>query len=361
MKILFTGGGTLGSLTPLLAIAEELRARGGDLEFIWIGTSAGPERALVEAAGIPFSSIVSAKFRRYFDLRNFSDPFLLVMGIIQSARVIRRFKPDVIVNAGSYIGVPVLIAGSLLGSRGVVLQLDLVPSLSNQLAAGFVDAILAGYDESAGAFSPKKTRTIGIPVRAAYRDSTLITRAKSELLRRYGIRKDFPLLLVLGGGTGAEFLNTLVRSTLSQLCTGAHVLLVTGKGKGSVPPIVHAGYTEVELLEHELPLVMARADAVATRAGMGTLAELCALQKPIVIIPIPGSHQEANARFFEKNHAARVLQQDQCTPDCFLSVARDLLYDADRRALLARGMEKLDRPESVSKIAALLSQYEKKK
>lgn len=357
MRVLLAGGGTLGSVTPLLALVEELRARGsvGSGDVTWIGTASGPERTLIEREGITFASIVAAKFRRYFDIRNFVDPFLLMIGIAQAARIIVRVKPDRIVNAGSYIGVPVIIAGALLGKRCIIAQLDARPSLSNQIAAGFADRIAVANDQGGRAFSKKKTRVTGVPVRAAYRDAKKKQTAVHTLKKRLGVPADRSILLVLGGGTGAQWINELIWPLLSDLTAFAHVILVTGRGKSSHSSRLLQHYTEVELLGEECMETMAGADAVVTRAGMGTLAELSALGKPTIIIPIPKSHQGDNAALFEREGAAIVCLQEHCSKERFLSFVRDVLTDSDRRALLAKRISQIFPSDAAERLADVIS------
>lgn len=357
MRVLLAGGGTLGSVTPLLAVVEALRARGsvGSGDVYWIGTKSGPERVLIEREGIPFASIIAAKFRRYFDVRNFIDPFLLIIGIVQAVSIIVRVKPDAIVNAGSYIGVPVIIAGSLLGKRCVIAQLDMRASLSNQITAGFADRIAVVNEQAARAFSQKKTRVAGVPVRAAYHDPKKNQNAARTVRRRLGISVDRPILLVLGGGTGAQWINELVWSLLTDVTACAHVILVTGRGKGSHSSRLTERYTEVELLGEECMETMAGADAVVTRAGMGTLAELSVLGKPTVIIPLPQSHQGDNAALFEREGAAIVCPQEHCGKERFLSFVRDVLTDSDRRALLAKRISQILPRDGAERLADMIS------
>lgn len=357
MKVLFAGGGTLGSVTPLLAVVEALRARGivGIGDVAWIGTKSGPERVLIEREGIPFASIIAAKFRRYFDFRNFIDPFLLIIGIVQAARIIVRVRPDRIVNAGSYIGVPVIIAGALLGKRCVIAQLDMRASLSNQIAAGFADQIAVANEQAGRAFSKKKTRVTGVPVRAAYHDPKKKQNAARALRRRLNISADLPILLVLGGGTGAQWINEFVWSLLPDLTALAHVILVTGQGKGSHSSRLMDHYTEAELLGEECMETIAGTDAVVTRAGMGTLAELAVLGKPTIIIPIPRSHQGDNAALFEREGAAIVCPQEHCGKERFLSFVRDILTDSDRRALLAKRITQVFPKDGAERLADVIS------
>ena len=350
MRILFTGGGTLGSVTPQLAIYEELKAQyamqGVFVDALWIGTRTGPERDIVSIHHIPFVSITAGKLRRYFSIRNFYDPFLILAGIVQSVWHIWRFRPDVIVHAAGYVGVPVLAAGYALGKKCITLQIDFYPSLSNLISARFSSAVGVVTEEEKKYFPTRKTYIVGVPTRVPLTGKRYeeLLQTCQNLREQFSIKKDESVILILGGGTGAQTLNELVEQSISSLVACAHVIHLTGKGKmGKSIALASAylNYHPLEFSRDEMIALEALSDIVVTRAGMGTLAELSALSKPSIIIPIPKSHQEKDADYFSSHHAALVLPQDTVTPETFSKAVCGLVTDKRAREELSKNIHAL--------------------
>ncbi|MDP2630355.1 MAG: glycosyltransferase [Candidatus Uhrbacteria bacterium] len=347
MRIIFTGGGTLGSVTPQLVIYEELKARyalqGTSVDALWIGTGTGPEKDIVSIYHIPFVSIVAGKLRRYFSVRNFFDPFLTFAGIVQALWHIWRFRPDIIVHAAGYVGVPVLAAGYALGKKSITLQIDFQPSLSNLIGARFSSAVGIVTEKQKKYFPSQKTHIVGVPTRVPSSGEHYeeLVRTQRGLRQRLGIKDGESVIMITGGGTGARSLNELVEQSISLLCECAHVIHVTGKGKeGKSEELArrHTTYHPFEFPRGEMIALEALSDVVVTRAGMGTLSELSALGKPIIIIPISKSHQEKNAEYFFSHHAALVLRQDILTPETFSKAVCGLLKDKKAREELSKSI-----------------------
>lgn len=335
MRVLFTGGGTLGPVTPLLALHEELEGS-KDYAAFWIGTRKGPERQLVESVHIPFVPIFAGKLRRYVSLRNLFDPFFSLYGIVQAVYYILYWHPDVIVNAGSYVGVPVIFAGWLLRKRTILFQLDRVPSLSNKITAFFATRIGVASESEKIYFPQKKTQVVGIPVRKSTRQlagSKGIQYARKTL----AVSQKKPLLLVIGGGTGAVGLNTLIfaaRESLAHLCYTVHI---TGFGKmGDVSET--PDYKPFAFLRDELGMYVAAADLVVSRAGMGMISELAALGKASILLPLPHSQQEVNAQSLAEKHACIVLNEKTLTPDALVGAIQKVLTDRAMRQSLEKNI-----------------------
>ncbi len=363
MRILCAGGGTLGSVTPLIAIVEELRARMNadgvsEPEVLWMGTRNGIEKELVKTVAIPFTAIYSGKLRQYFDVRNFIDPLLLCVGIIQSLIGILRFQPDVIIGAGSYVSVPVLWAGWLLRKRSMILQLDIVPSLSNLLTSFCATAVLVACAEEERYFSARKTHSIGIPVRqdiSHWKEKMEEEHERKKARATFGIHDELPIVLVMGGGTGAQFINMLITESIQDFEEICHIIHIAGKGKADAKAI-GSYYHQFEFLGDRLPCVLALADVVVTRAGMGSLAELSALGKPCIIIPISHSHQEQNALYFEKRNAALYCSETTLTEKLFFEKVQKLLNNNLLRQEYSRRMsEALAHNASQKAVDILLS------
>ncbi|MFH1098955.1 MAG: UDP-N-acetylglucosamine--N-acetylmuramyl-(pentapeptide) pyrophosphoryl-undecaprenol N-acetylglucosamine transferase [Candidatus Uhrbacteria bacterium] len=388
MRILFVGGGTLGSVSPLLAVAEEIRARETTAELRWWGTRSGPERLLIEAAGMPFRALPAGKLRRYFDVRNFLDVPIIVGAFFAALIRLLQWRPDVIVGAGSFVQVPVMWAAACFRIPIVIHQQDVRPGFANRLVAPFAAAITATFQESTQAFG-RHVEVIGNPVRRAVLDARNIS--PTEARRKFGLDPERATVLILGGGTGAQALNELVRNALPELTSVTNVIHVTGKGKlistpPTPPPSGKGGkgegvrgvetispppfgrgseggwgnhYRVFDLLTDDLPLAYAAADLVISRAGMGTIAELGALGKPTVLIPMPETHQEDNAAAMEDRGAMLVWHERDLTPNEFARRVIALLTDVAQRATLARQCAQVFPTDAAGKIAEIIQNIAK--
>lgn len=331
-KILLTGGGTGGSVSPLLAIAETLRKTPDSYEFIWLGGRGGIEEGMVKRANIDFRPIHNGKLRRYWSWRNFIDPWLILFGLIESFVFMREWRPGLIITAGSYISVPVVWAGRLLKIPTIVHQQDLRPGLANRLMSPFSTIITVTFEKSLADFK-EKAQWFGNPLRESF-----ISASKDIKNPKTGL----PSLLVLGGGTGAEALNVLVEEAAPLLAEFCQVQHVTGPNKNTATTATRKHYRAVPFLnEKEMAEAYASADLVLTRAGIGTLSELAYLGKPALIVPMPDTHQEDNAEFFRTAHAGAVLDQRQLTPELLATIIKESITDEGLLRELSGNISKL--------------------
>ncbi|MFA4940975.1 MAG: UDP-N-acetylglucosamine--N-acetylmuramyl-(pentapeptide) pyrophosphoryl-undecaprenol N-acetylglucosamine transferase [Patescibacteria group bacterium] len=345
IKILFTGGGTGGSVSPLLAVFDELESykvhkveSKKEFEYLWVGTRFGPEREMVEKAGIKFIAISSGKLRRYFSIHNFLDPFKIIAGFFKSLLIISRFRPDLIMTAGSFSSVPIIWAGWLLGVKILVHQQDVRPGLANKLMAPFANVITVAFEESLKYFGKKAVCTgnpCGFPI-----DNFRLTNDK--IFKKFGLKKDLPVVLIVGGGTGAEGINKLVWGSLDELTKISQIVHITGKNKIKDKKEKIKNYLLFDFVEHDkLMLIMKMADLVVSRAGLGFLTEIYFLAKPAILIPMPDSHQEDNARVFSEKKGAIILDQIELTPEIFSSKIKDLLNNEKLRYELGNNAGKV--------------------
>ncbi len=308
MRILYTGGGSLGSVTPLLAVHESLASsQKKSYSAAWIGTCSGPERALINEYHIPFDTVPTAKLRRYFDLRNFLDPFILIGGVFRAFFLLKRIRPDVVLSAGGFVAVPVIWAAWLLGIKSMLLQIDIKHGLANILTVQQASTVAVSFEELKAFYGTKGVVT-GIPVRAALDQWRGISNTQQQAMKkRLGLPAKIPTVLIVGGGQGATGINDLVATMRPSLKEKVHIIHITGTGKGEEKR--EEGYWAFPQLGAEYLEYLATADIVVTRAGMGSLAECATLGKPMIIIPIPDSHQVYNAEYFEKKKAAIFFAQ----------------------------------------------------
>jgi UDP-N-acetylglucosamine--N-acetylmuramyl-(pentapeptide) pyrophosphoryl-undecaprenol N-acetylglucosamine transferase len=348
MKILLTGGGTFGSVTPLLAIKEELEANGDNHEFLWVGTKNGPEKAFVGGQGIDYKGIYSGKLRRYFSLINITDIALIKLGFFESLSIIKKFKPDVIISAGSFVSFPVVLAGWIFKRPILIHQLDIRPGLANKLMAPFAKKITVGFKNSLNDYSDKKTTWTGNPIRSSLK----VSMSSDKIKEKFGLEKDLPILLVLGGGTGALQINKLIEDSLNELIKFCQIIHVTGRGKLN-KDLKSEKYHVYDFLDN-LPEAYKIADGVISRAGLGTLSELAVLGKPSLIIPMPGSHQEENADIYLEAGAILLADQRKLNKESFVVKVKKIMYNKKLRVELGENMKKISKTGSNQEIVYII-------
>ena len=351
MRVLLAGGGSGGSATPVLAVGEALRARAPGAEFLFVGTADGPERALAEAAGFRFAAVAAGKLRRYLDWRNVIDAGRVPLGVLQAVGIVRAFRPDGAFGAGGFASVPPLVAAALSGVPVLIHQQDVEPGLANRLLVPFARRVSVSFPSSCAHFPRRQTVVSGNPVRPG-----LTAGDRAEAVRLFGLEPGLPTLLVTGGGTGALGLNRRVAAAVPRLVESCQVIHLTGRGRAVPPAAAHPRYHAYEFLVDEMKHALAAADLVLSRAGLGTLSELAALGKPMVLVPMPHSHQLANARAAAQAGAARVVAEDRLTPDRLVAVVEGLLADAAAREALAAAARRLFPPDAADRLARLLQE-----
>ncbi len=357
MKILLAGGGTLGPVTPLLALVEAWRLRSEDVEFVFVGTPNGPERAIVQNQyHLPFFSILPVRFPRFVSLEWFLLPFQMIQALCEAWQLLRREKPDVIIGAGGFTQVPLVGVGWMLQIPSTVLQMDVSPLLSTRLSAPFVRKILVAWAQTAKSFPSNKTRVVGVPVRLSLKSGS-----RERAFSRFWLDATKRTLLVFGGGTGSLWINEQIAQISAQLKQEMNVIHIMGRGKGSASLNAESGYVAVEYVEEGMEDAYAAADLVVCRAGLGTISELSALHKPAIIIPLPHSAQEENARLLETDSAARVLLQSETTSEQLLDEIRTLINDDARCAGYAERMGQLLRTDVADEMIDMIESVVKTK
>ena len=353
MKVLFTGGGTLGPVTPLLAIAEVWRAQERDLELTWVGTSDGPEKQLVkdEKLGAKFYSLPKARLTRYPSGEWVALPFQLFAAFSLALRILLIRRPDVIISAGGYTSVPVILAAVLLRIPRIVHQQDVDPLLTNKLVKRFASAMTVSWKETLPFFEKEGAQLIGNPVRTSVTKGT-----KSAAVDAFGLNKRKPTVLVFGGGTGAGWINEQMEEIGAELKQQANVIHVTGKGKLSRSlKKIGGNYYVTELLTNTFKDAYAAADVVVCRAGLGTITELAALKKAEIMIPLQKSPQESNVRAL--GSAVVTLTEENTSSDKLLREIERLVKDKERRTRLGDRIHGTIRTDSASAFIALAKQY----
>jgi UDP-N-acetylglucosamine--N-acetylmuramyl-(pentapeptide) pyrophosphoryl-undecaprenol N-acetylglucosamine transferase len=346
-RILLTGGGTAGHVTPNLALLPRLREQGYAVSYI--GTAKGIERELVTRENVPYYTIPAGKLRRYLDLKNITDIVRIKLGFLKSLLLIAKIRPHVLFSKGGFVSCPVVWASWVCRVPVVIHESDLSPGLANRLSIPFAAKVCYSFPETASRLPSKKAVETGIPVR----ESLLAgDPARGSALCGFGDRK--PVVMVIGGSQGAQAINECVRKSLDKLLSDFNICHVCGRGNRAE---ARPGYAQFEYVNNELADLFALADLAVSRAGATTLFELLALKKPSLLIPLPLSasrgDQILNARSFEKQGFSRVLQQEQMTPESLVeSIAAAF---RDRQFLIGRMKEKSS-IDATGKIVMLINE-----
>ncbi|MEW6610315.1 MAG: glycosyltransferase [Patescibacteria group bacterium] len=344
--VIFSGGGTLGSVMPLMSVIEKFKKRYTN-EVWWCGTFRGPERNVLRARAIPYTPLWGGKFRRYLSWRTMIDPLFITFGFIQALSLLSRKRPAAIVSSGSFISVPLVWAAWLLRIPTIGLQLDVQLGLANRL-------ILPFLSQFGSLFSfPLHFTPIACPVRnAIVALARQKERMKKDALRRFSFVSK-PTMLVLGGGIGARILNTLINESIHHLLPMVNVLHSTGTPIDQQAPRL-PGYCAQPFFGDDLVYAYAAADIIVSRAGMGTIAEAAAMSVPLILVPLPHSPQEHNAALLAKAGAALILPQQSLTPSLLIATITELLADERTRNTLAASLSRTIPVDDGSSVISLI-------
>jgi len=328
-RIVLTGGGTAGHVSPNQALIPHLEREGWEIHYI--GTKTGIERTLIEPIdGVTYHAVSSGKLRRYFDWKNFTDPFRVIAGAFQSFNIIRKLKPSVVFSKGGFVSVPVVIGAALCGVPVVMHESDITPGLANKICKPFAKAICTTFPECAKLLGGKGIET-GTPLRAQIFSGT-----REKGLALTGFDGSRPILMMIGGSLGAQSVNAILREALPELTKTFDVLHVCGKGN-LVPELSSMpGYRQFEYLTDELPSAFACADILLSRAGSNSLSEILALKKPALLIPYHSGRgdQVLNANSLKARGLAHVMIQSDLSA-ATLVPAIHALYE-ERELLIQR-------------------------
>jgi UDP-N-acetylglucosamine--N-acetylmuramyl-(pentapeptide) pyrophosphoryl-undecaprenol N-acetylglucosamine transferase len=350
MRLVIAGGGTGGHVGPALATLEVLRKRVDSLAILWIGTHSGVERRIAREHGIPFKTIQAGKLRRYFSVENMLDCGRIPVGAAQALVALRRFRPDVVFSTGGFVSVPTVAAARLLGIPALIHEQTAQFGLANRINLRFAMAVALPYEASRAYMPPthRRVTVTGNPVRA-----DLLRGDAAEGARLLGFDPNLPTIYVTGGALGAQRLNTTLVTLLSELLTRYQVVHSCGTQgakpdladfqvlAAALPAAQRARYAVRDYIGAELPHIYALAALVVGRAGAGTVAELAALGKPAILIPLPGTggdEQTKNARLLADVGGAVLLPEDTLTNENLLATIDRLLAPSAAGELAGMGV-----------------------
>ncbi|MGI6095202.1 MAG: undecaprenyldiphospho-muramoylpentapeptide beta-N-acetylglucosaminyltransferase [Lachnospiraceae bacterium] len=319
--IVLTGGGTAGHVTPNIAMIPRLRELGYTISYI--GSYNGIEKKLIEEMDIPYYGIASGKLRRYFDLKNFTDPFKVLKGFREAQKILRELKPDVVFSKGGFVTVPVVVAASRQKIPTFIHESDMTPGLANKIAIPFATKVCCNFPETAEHLPKEKAILTGTPIRQE------LLSGDADAARAFtGLTSDKPVLMVIGGSLGAAAINNSIRAILPELLKEFQVIHLCGKGKVDESLNGTEGYVQYEYIKQELPDLFALSDILVSRAGANAICEISSLNKPNLLIPLSAKasrgDQILNARSFERQGYSMVLEEEQVTEESLLFAIREL-------------------------------------
>jgi UDP-N-acetylglucosamine--N-acetylmuramyl-(pentapeptide) pyrophosphoryl-undecaprenol N-acetylglucosamine transferase len=305
-----TGGGTAGHVTPNLALIPKLKEEGFEIKYI--GSDDGIEKEIITKNNIPFFGISCGKLRRYFDVKNFTDPFKIIKGIAQALIVLSKEKPDVIFSKGGFVAVPVVIAASIKNIPVVAHESDMTPGLANKLSAPFCNKLCVTFRESLNFVKGNKGVLTGSPIR-----KEILTGDKSKGKKICNFIDDKEILFIMGGSLGSKIINEEIRKNLDMLLKLFNIIHICGKGNIDGTLKGKNGYKQFEYVSEELPDLMKAADFIISRAGANSIFEFLALKKPTLLIPLSRKasrgDQILNSKSFKKEGYALMLEEEEIT------------------------------------------------
>ena len=349
--IILTGGGTAGHVTPNLALLPSLKEAGYDVHYI--GSYNGIERKLIENAGIPYEGISSGKLRRYFDLKNFTDPLRVVKGYCEACKLMKKHKPDVVFSKGGFVAVPVVLAAKRYKVPTIIHESDMTPGLANKLCIPSAKKVCCNFPETLKYLPADKAVLSGSPIRAE-----LLTGDRLSGLQYTNLSAAKPIILVIGGSLGSVKVNSAIRSILPKLLEKYQVIHICGKGHIDESLIGTSGYVQYEYVDSPLKHLFAAANIIVSRAGANSISEFLALRKPNVLIPLSAAasrgDQILNANSFKKQGYSTVLEEE--------AVNDETLYDAitatyENRHKFIETMEQSQLNNAIDTVMQLINEY----
>lgn len=349
-RIVLTGGGTAGHVTPNIALLPKLKELDYDVHYL--GSYEGIEKRLLEDFDIPYYGIATGKFRRYFDIKNFSDPFRVVKGYSEARKILKHINPDVVFSKGGFVSVPVVRAAASLKIPCIIHESDMTPGLANKLCIPVATKVCCNFPETLQLLPEDKAVLTGSPIREELSKGNRI--AALDMCK---FTANKPVIMVIGGSLGAANINKIVRDSLSLLLRDFQVVHICGKDKIDNLLLNTKGYAQFEYLKAELKDILAMSDLVISRAGANAICELLALKKPNLLIPLSAKSsrgdQILNAKSFETQGFSIVIDEDDLSESLLVDKVHELYCN---RHSFIETMDKNNSISSIDKIIELIEQ-----
>jgi undecaprenyldiphospho-muramoylpentapeptide beta-N-acetylglucosaminyltransferase len=352
-KIILTGGGSAGHVTPNLALIPELLKEGWEIHYI--GTNEGIEKSIIPSDCVKYHAISAGKLRRYFDIKNLTDPFKVIQGMFQAVGIIGRVKPDVIFSKGGFVSVPVVIGGWLNRIPVIIHESDITPGLANKISFPFASKVCTNFNEAAKNLPKSKVVHTGTPIR-----NELLSGDAEKGYAICGFNKEKPIVMVMGGSLGSRNMNKLVRDALPQLLQNFQVVHICGKGNLNEDLKNLKGYKQFEYISSEQPHIYKAVSLIVSRAGANSIFEFLTLKLPNLLIPLSTKSsrgdQILNARSFEREGFSKVLMEEDSDSNILY---KDILSLYNNRYKYIDNMSKKSIPDGTTEIMKLIRGYEK--
>lgn len=349
-RIVLTGGGTAGHVTPNIALIPKLKEKGYDVHYI--GSYDGIEKKLIEDIGIPYYGIATGKLRRYFSLKNFTDPFKVVKGLSEAKSLMDKIKPDIVFSKGGFVAVPVILAAKSRKIPCIIHESDMTPGLANKIAIPKATKVCCNFPETLDKLPEGKAVVTGTPIR-----KELFEGDAAKAMAFCGFKDTKPTLLVIGGSTGSVRINEAIWACLDDLTKDYNIIHLCGKGKTNEQYNNASGYVQYEYIKQELCDMLALADIVVSRAGANVICELLALRKPSVLIPLSleasRGDQILNAKSFDKSGYAKLLMEEDVNNTSLLEAVNDVYKNKET---YIKAMENSNATDAITTIVDLLEE-----
>lgn len=326
-RIVLTGGGTAGHVTPCIALLPALTKEGYDIHYI--GSYEGIERKLIEEYHIPYYGISSGKLRRYLDIKNFTDPFKVIKGYFEACKILKKLKPDILFSKGGFVSVPVVLAAKRCGIPVIIHESDMTPGLANKIAIPAAKKVCANFPETMKYLPPDKAVLTGTPIR-----SELFAGNKIKGLDFCGFTANKPVIMIIGGSTGSRAINEVVRGMLPTLLRDYQIIHLCGKG--NLDPKLNniKGYVQFEYIKKELSDLFAASSLVISRAGANAICEILALRIPNILIPLSQKasrgDQILNAESFENQGFSYVLKEEDLSVSSLMDAIETVMENKQK-------------------------------
>lgn len=354
-KIVLTGGGTAGHVTPNIALLPRLKELGYEVSYI--GSYDGIEKKLITDFNIPYYGIATGKFRRYLDIKNLTDPFRVIKGFGEARKYLKKIKPDIVFSKGGFVSVPVVRAAATLHIPCIIHESDMTPGLANKICIPAAKKICCNFPETVSMLPKDKAVLTGSPIR-----EELLKGDKIAALDMCGFTANKPVIMVIGGSLGAASINQSVREALPGLLEDFQVVHICGKDKIDNMLLHTAGYVQFEYVKEELKDIFAMADIVISRAGANSICELLALKKPNILVPLSANSsrgdQILNAGSFESQGYSMVINDDDLSPDLLIKKVKELYL---KKQTYIDAMSKSHQLGSITAITNLIEEIADKK
>ncbi len=349
--IVLTGGGTAGHVTPNIAMLPRLKELGYQISYI--GSYEGMERKLIEDQGIPYYGISSGKLRRYFDWKNFTDPFRVLKGFSEAKSLLKKLKPDIVFSKGGFVTVPVVISAKSCKIPVILHESDMTPGLANKLCLSSATKICCNFPETVANLPENKAIVTGTPIR-----QELMNGSREKALEFTGFSGKKPVLMIVGGSLGSVIVNDAVRKILPELLPTFDIIHLCGKNKLDTSLENTEGYRQYEYISKELSDLFALSDLVISRAGANAICEIKALKKPNLLIPLSAKasrgDQILNAKSFERQGFSVVIEEENLSDKTLLDGITNLY---EHREDYITAMEQSQQKDAISLIVDMFEEY----